>query len=115
MPTTANADLAEMRLRPSTLKLSNHSYGIAIGWHRRDDGVWQDYGTGNFGLYGIKSAGFDDVAYDTGLIVFQAAGNDRLDCPPRPDAPCDGPYDTIETEATAKNIITVCATTIRTG
>ena len=68
---------------------------------------------GRFGQYGATSAARDDVTFDTGLISFYAAGNDRVDCPPA--APCDGPYDTINAFATAKNIITVCATSDSDG
>lgn len=102
-----NSDLAEMRVANQS-GLSNHSYGPQTGWALTDSG-WVNFGTAGFGQYSATTAGWDDVSFDTGLIIFKAGGNDRLDCPPA--APCDGPYDTIDTVATAKNIISVCATT----
>ena len=48
--------------------------------------------------------------FDTGLLVFKSAGNDRNDGPDCPSGPrCDGPYDNIGYAGNAKNIVTVCA------
>lgn len=106
-----NADLAEIRVA-NQVRLSNHSYGVSTGWSYTEAG-WVNFGTAGFGQYSATTAARDDVAFDTGLISFYAAGNDRVDCPPA--AACDGPYDTINTFATAKNIITVCATSDSDG
>ena len=105
-------DLNEMRAA-SALVLSNHSYGQIAGWWLNPDtSQWADVGAAAFGQYSSTSAAWDDVVYDTGLITFNAAGNDRGDGPDCPTGPrCDGPYDTIVPSASAKNTITVCATT----
>lgn len=105
-------DLSEMRAA-SGLVLSNHSYGQIAGWWLNPaNSQWTDTGAGGFGEYSSTAAAWDDVVYDTGLITFNAAGNDRGDGPDCPAGPrCDGPYDTIASQASAKNTITICATT----
>lgn len=106
-----NDDLNEMRTATS-LTLSNHSYGFVSGWSLNASNQWFDNGATGFGNYSSVTAAWDAVVYDTGLITFNAAGNDRIDGPDCPSGPrCDGPYDTIATQASAKNAITVCATT----
>ena len=106
-----NNDEAEMR--PATgdgIVISNHSYGSITGWHwDRDDAQWVDYGDGLFGQYTAATQEWDDIVFDTGLLVFKSAGNDRNDCGSVNQ--CDGPYDSIPHKGNAKNIVTVCATT----
>ncbi|NOY63754.1 MAG: M6 family metalloprotease domain-containing protein, partial [Gammaproteobacteria bacterium] len=107
-------DISEMRAAAnlSDVVISNHSYGFTSGW---DGGV--DNGAAGFGLYDINAKEYDDIVFDTGLLVFKSAGNDRNDGPdcatggPR----CDGPYDTIGYIGNAKNIVTVCALTDADG
>jgi subtilisin family serine protease len=63
-----------------TVRVSNHSYGIGIGWN--DAGAKVSDFTANlssFGLYDITSQSFDDVVNNTGLLIFKSAGNDRDD------------------------------------
>jgi len=106
-----SGDTGEMRdAVRDNVRLSNHSYDFITGWYWDDDQQnWIDYGANGFGDYGPHASAWDDVVYDTGLIVFKAAGNDRADDPPGPGI--DGPYDTIGPLASAKNIITIGATT----
>ncbi|OQY43083.1 MAG: hypothetical protein B6242_15455 [Anaerolineaceae bacterium 4572_78] len=86
--------------------ISNHSYGIGIGYNGYPDTSW-------FGYYSTDSKEWDEIVFGTDLLVFKAAGNDRDDGPD--ECPggerCDGPYDIISPIGVAKNIITVCATT----
>lgn len=105
-------DLNEMRAATG-LTLSNHSYGTTSGWSfNTTTNQWLDFGTAGFGMYSSVTAAWDAVVYDTGLITFNAAGNDRGEGPDCPSGPrCDGPYDTISPQGSAKNTITVGATT----
>lgn len=96
-------DINEMRAA-SQLTLSNHSYGVKTGWESDEY-----FGPAGFGQYSATTAAWDDVAFDTGLIIFKSAGNDRIDC--GSPGNCDGPYDSIPTDGVGKNIITACATT----
>lgn len=92
------------------LALSNHSYGHITGWWH-DGSSWIDTGATGFGDYGLPASEWDDVVFDTGLLVFKSAGNDRNDGPDWPTGPrMDGPFDCIATNGNAKNIVTVCAT-----
>ena len=104
-------DMAEMRAGAANgIWLSNHSYGVTTGWYL--DGAWVNEGADGFGYYGTIASAWDAVVYDTGLVVFKAAGNDRNDGPDWPAGPrIDGPYDCIPEDGTGKNIITIGATT----
>ena len=108
-----NFDLKEMREAARTgVRLSNNSYGVQIGWYQVPGVGWQDAGSQSFGLYSSTTSEWDQVVYDTGLIVFIAAGNDRDDGPDWPIGPrIDGPFDTIGTVASGKNVITIGAST----
>ena len=56
------------------------------------------------------------AVFDTDLLVFKSAGNDRNDGPDCPSGPdCDGPYDSIGYVGNAKNILTICALTDTDG
>lgn len=106
-----NSDMTEMRNAATTknVVISNHSYGFGTGWEWTGSN-WYDYGSLGFGLYESNAQEYDDIVYDTGLLVFKAAGNDRDDGPDCPTGPnCDGPYDSIGFVGNAKNIITICA------
>jgi hypothetical protein len=105
-----NNDLLEVRsAATSTIVISNHSYSILTGWY--DNGTtWVDLGSSGFGLYDSDAQEFDAIVYDTDILVFKAAGNDRTDGPDCPSGVrCDGPYDSIPHVGNAKNIVTVCA------
>jgi len=107
---TAEGDIPEMvaSTLAGNVQLSNHSYGTRIGWDW--DGSWEDYGTELFGAYSALSYFWDNAVRQTELVVFKSAGNDRNDDPDG-SGPIDGdgPYDTIEHRAAAKNIITMGA------
>ena len=106
-----NQDMTEMRdaVISKNVVISNHSYGLGTGWEWTGTN-WINYGSTGFGLYDVNAQEYDDIVYDTDLLVFKAAGNDRdhgPDCPIGPD--CDGPYDSIGYTGNAKNILTICA------
>lgn len=106
-----NTDVPEMRTAAVShgVVVSNHSYGFITGWNW-DGSAWVDYGNDGFGEYGTEAQAYDDVVYDTGLLVFKAAGNDRNDGPDCPSGPnCDGDYDSIGFVGNAKNVVTICA------
>ena len=100
-----NSDTSEMRGgAASGIQLSNHSYGEVVGYYwDSSKNAWDFWpNTYRFGMYASSSQEYDDVVYDTGLIVFKAAGNDRGEG--------DGPYDCIPPRGVAKNVITIGAT-----
>lgn len=107
-------DVAEMRTAASSIQVSNHSYGPPIGWD--SSGFPFQDNQDLFGRYTQEgSASFDDVVFDTGLIVVKSAGNDRDDAanpPPSRAADCfQGGLgiaaDCLDPIASAKNVITV--------
>lgn len=97
--------------------VSNHSYGIVVGWFRNASNAWvwsgnasvdpdEDY---RFGFYSSKSRGIDELAFAKPYYtIVWAAGNDRSDSGDGTRDP-DGPDDTIGPEGVAKNVITVGA------
>ncbi|WP_339869228.1 S8 family serine peptidase [uncultured Algoriphagus sp.] len=102
--------------KPDGMILSNHSYGIVLGWTQNSSGwVWsgnsnvdenEDY---RFGFYSSKSQAIDELLYSRPYYsVIWAAGNDRSD---KGDGTkdADGPEDTIGPEGVAKNNITIGA------
>ncbi len=108
-------DLSKMAAEAAEgLLVSNHSYGINLGWSRKD-GVWvwnahndsiRDY---RFGFYNNKSMVIDEIAYNApNYLIVWAAGNDRHDTGDGTRPP-DGPYKSIGPEAVAKNSLTVGA------
>jgi hypothetical protein len=108
-------DLGKMAAEAAEgLIVSNHSYGINLGWSRKD-GVWvwnahndstRDY---RFGFYNNKSRVIDEIAYNApNYLIVWAAGNDRNDTGDGTRPP-DGPYKSIGPEAVAKNSLTVGA------
>lgn len=108
-----NSDEIEMRAAAvgGQIDLSNHSYGLIVGWFW-DGSQWVDYGSTGFGLYDSNAQEWDDIVYDTDLLVFKSAGNDRNDGPGCPSGPdCDGDYESIGYQGNAKNVVSVCATT----
>ncbi|WP_439490724.1 S8 family serine peptidase [Algoriphagus sp.] len=103
--------------KPGGHLVSNHSYGVVLGWYRNSSNVWtwagnpsidpnEDY---RFGFYSAKSKGLDDLIFSKPYYtVIWAAGNDRSDNGDGTRDP-DGPDDTIGPEGVAKNVITVGA------
>lgn len=107
-------DIAELTEAASRgLLVSNHSYGILLGWDY-SDGKWKWNGTGTynvdhrFGFYTNKeSRTLDQLAYAAPyLLMVRSAGNDRNDFGDG-SKPADGPYDCIGPEAIAKNVLAV--------
>lgn len=101
----------EMRQAAASVPISNHSYGFITGWYRdSEDRLWKEDDSG-FGQYSATAQDWDEIVYDTGMLIFKAAGNDRNDGPDCPNGPeCDGPYDCIPQQGVSKNIIAVGAT-----
>jgi hypothetical protein len=108
-------DLSEMAGEASKgMLISNHSYGISLGWTWRD-GEWEWMGPSNadedyrFGFYSQTSRAIDQVAFNAPhYLIVWAAGNDRSDVGDG-SKPRDGPYDTVGPEGVAKNVLTVGA------
>ena len=97
--------------------VSNHSYGVVLGWYRNASNAWVWAGNASvdpkeeyrFGFYGAKSKGLDDLIFAKPYYtVVWAAGNDRDDSGDGSRNP-DGPDDNIGPEGVAKNAITVGA------
>ena len=86
-------DRSEMaRAAAEGLRVSNHSYGQAVGWVRnaRKDGKWAWYGNTTvnaeedyrFGFYDYMAREWDEIAYHAPhYLMVKAAGNDRDDAP----------------------------------
>lgn len=103
-------------LKNDGMLISNHSYGIVLGW-RQDGANWTWVGNATidpdedwrFGFYSSKSQALDELIYSRPYYsVVWSAGNDRDDRG-NGTRPPDGPEDTIGPEGVAKNIITVGA------
>ncbi|PTB97722.1 hypothetical protein C9994_01735 [Marivirga lumbricoides] len=99
------------------LILSNHSYGLILGWnYNSNTQSWQWFGQADgkdnrFGAYTSESRTIDNIAYNAPYYtIVWSAGNDRSDVGDG-SRPPDGPYDLIGPSAGAKNIITVGAIT----
>ncbi len=87
-------DEAEMAAAAAAgLRLSNHSYGWAAGWHHGAGGedAWYWFGTPaisetedpGFGFYSAGSADWDAIAHAApGYLIVKSAGNDRDDAGP---------------------------------
>ena len=97
--------------------VSNHSYGVVLGWYRNSSNAWTWAGNPNvdanedyrFGFYNSKSKGLDDLIFAKPYYTsVWAAGNDRSDSGDG-SRDSDGPEDTIGPEGVAKNVITVGA------
>lgn len=101
---------------PGGILLSNHSYGIALGWRQNGSSwVWQGNASVDpdedwrFGFYTSKSQAIDELVYSRPYYtVVWAAGNDRDDRGDGTREP-DGPEDTIGPEGVAKNNLTIGA------
>ncbi len=103
--------------KPDGHLVSNHSYGVVLGWYRNSSNAWAWAGNASvnanedyrFGFYSTKSKGIDDLIYAKPYYtVVWAAGNDSSDSGDGTKSP-DGPDDTIGPEGVAKNAITVGA------
>lgn len=97
-----NSDKTEMTARAATapgqagmLYMSNHSYGIIVGWNYVGGGgsparVWEWNGDGatataadfDFGRYNTYARDSDALAHNASYyLIFRSAGNDRVDNP----------------------------------
>ncbi|MBD8491242.1 S8 family serine peptidase [Echinicola sp. CAU 1574] len=112
-----NANAYDAVSKPNGHIVSNHSYGIVLGWYQDNSGTWKWAGNPSidpnedyrFGLYTSKSKSLDDLAFAKPYYTMVwAAGNDRSDRGDGTRSP-DGPDDTIGPEGVAKNVITVGA------
>lgn len=111
------ANAYEPSSKPSGMLISNHSYGVVLGWRRDNATTWTWFGNPSisteedwrFGFYSSKSQAIDDLIYSRPYYsVVWSAGNDRDDVG-NGTRPPDGPEDTIGPEGVAKNNITVGA------
>lgn len=110
-----NSDLSEMAAAAANgLLISNHSYGLTLGWGYAD-GAWKWYAHADstydyrFGYYSGNSRALDMITYNApNYLIVWAAGNDRNDTGDGTKPP-DGPYNSIGPYATAKNVLTVGA------
>lgn len=119
-----DADISKMMqnsydpdLSPNGHLISNHSYGILVGWYRDSNGNWawagnesisqnEDY---RFGFYTSKSRQIDELSFAKPYYtVVWAAGNDRSDVGDG-SRDSDGPDDSIGPEGVAKNSLTIGA------
>ncbi|WP_035482937.1 S8 family serine peptidase [Algoriphagus marincola] len=105
-----NANAYDPATKPNGMLISNHSYGIVLGW-RSNGGSWTWFGNANvdpdkdwrFGFYSTKSRAIDELLFTKPYYsVVWAAGNDRDDVGDGSRDP-DGPEDTIGPEGVAKN------------
>ncbi len=94
-----NSDAAEMTSRGATapadanrLYISNHSYGLVVGWNYvgQPTHTWEWTGAGtaaasiedDFGRYHSQVRDIDSLAFNAPYyLIFRAAGNERLDNP----------------------------------
>lgn len=99
------------------VQVTNHSYGTRIGW-RIGPTLAYTSNQGLFGAYTNRSAAFDNLVAQSGLVVVKSAGNDRNDAPPAPvtGQPADCTQngfavfaDCIDPFGSAKNVVTVGA------
>ena len=99
------------------LILSNHSYGLVLGWRfNPSSGGWNWLGGADdrdetFGAYTANSRAIDNITFNAPYYtIVWSAGNDRSDVGDGTRPP-DGPFDIIGPAAGSKNIITVGAIT----
>ncbi len=116
-------------VREYDVLLTNNSWGYATGWELIDWGpgygyYWTWFGKADFGRYSSEAAAYDKLIYQKDVTIVFAAGNDRGDdftdwAYVDYDSLIiyeglvigkDGPYKTIGSNASAKNVITVGAT-----
>ncbi|WP_144604072.1 S8 family serine peptidase [Algoriphagus algorifonticola] len=111
-----NANAYDPDTKPNGMLISNHSYGIVLGW-RFSGGSWTWFGNPSvdpnkdwrFGFYSTKSQAIDELLFTKPYYsVVWSAGNDRNDVGDGTRDP-DGPDDTIGPEGVAKNNFTIGA------
>lgn len=112
-----NANAYDPATKPNGHLVSNHSYGVVLGWYRNSSNAWVWAGNASidakkdyrFGYYSSKSKGLDDLIFSKPYYtVVWAAGNDRSDSGDG-TRDQDGPEDSLGPEGVAKNAITVGA------
>ncbi len=109
----------EQGIEDHNLVVINNSWNWPVGW-RFSGGAWvynNDFGL--FGDYVAEASDFDELVRSEGVVIVQAAGNDRDDPADGSDTPArpadadqgtgNGGYDTIAPPASGKNIISVGA------
>ena len=130
-------DINEVSGEASHLLLSNHSYGTLTGWIF-ENGGWDFYGNPDslqdykFGFYGHEAQMWDSILYNApNYLIVQSAGNCRMYNGPSVGSPYyyfsaldstiqlsatrnagisnNDSFNTIPTNATAKNILTIGA------
>lgn len=94
------------------LRLSNHSYGLGLGWEQDATGSWVNNGiTEGFGKYTNLSRELDITANQSRYyLMVMAAGNDRNDAgdgSSTSDFNLESGYDLIAPRGCAKNNLTV--------
>ncbi len=134
-----NNDASEMSIAAANgLLISNHSYGTVCGWDYNNDssrwefnGRWNEKEDYKFGLYTNSAQSYDSIAYNAPYyLIVKSAGNNRNSAGPavgqpywrrdesgklynagnRPDSlSSNNSYETLPTDANAKNILTVGA------
>jgi hypothetical protein len=111
-----NDDISSMAIEAANgLIISNHSYGLILGWNWNGNN-WQWYGgsgdiDNRFGHYSSKSATLDDIVYNAPYYsIVWAVGNDRNDVGDGSKPP-DGPYNIVDPSSGAKNVLAVGAIT----
>jgi Subtilase family/GEVED domain/Secretion system C-terminal sorting domain len=134
-----NNDASEMAAAAANgLLISNHSYGTVCGWDYNNDssrwefnGRWNEKEDYKFGLYTNSAQTYDSIAYNAPYyLIVKSAGNNRSSAGPavgqpywrrdesgklynagnRPDSlSSNNSYETLPTDANAKNILTVGA------
>lgn len=134
-----NNDASEMATAAANgLLISNHSYGTVCGWdYNSDSSRWEYNGRFNekedykFGLYNSGAQSYDDIAINAPYyLIVKSAGNNRGSVGPavgqpywrrdesgklynagnRPDSlSSNNSFETLPTDANAKNILTVGA------
>lgn len=111
-----NANAYDPDTKSNGMLISNHSYGIVLGW-RFSNGSWTWFGNPSvdpkrdwrFGFYSTKSQAIDELLFTKPYYsVVWSAGNDRDDVGDGTRDP-DGPDDTIGPEGVAKNNFTIGA------
>ncbi|SHO63128.1 putative secreted protein (Por secretion system target) [Algoriphagus zhangzhouensis] len=111
-----NANAYDPETKSNGMLISNHSYGVVLGWRNTESG-WEWVGNPSvdenkdyrFGFYSTKSQSIDELLFTKPYYsVVWSAGNDRNDTGDGTRDP-DGPEDTIGPEGVAKNNITIGA------
>ncbi len=129
-------DIAEISGVANHIFLSNHSYGTVCGWYQGGDGSWYWFGNNgdsvdyNFGYYSDETKQLDNITYNAsyylpvrasgnsrnqngpaigGTYFYYDANNNLLSAIRKAGISSNDSYNTLASEASGKNIITVGA------